>query len=134
MLTYLLPIFSAILCSVIEYYRIQSIKNNADNVNKFWTVTIMMVLFGVCLALSVNYYDDIMPDDVIAYFLYYIGCRGVIYDSIVSVLRGLRFDYVSSTTNSRIDAIFRKYGGFWGLKAFSFVTAIIGAILWHLRY
>lgn len=133
MLTFILPILSAIVCASIEYARIVSVKGQVDNVNKLWSVTIGVVFFVVSLALSVSYYDDIMPDDVLFYAIYYSGCRGLFYSPTLNALRGLRFDYFSDSTNSIIDSFFSKIGGFWASMVAYLIITIISGFIWLLR-
>ena len=134
MLTYLLPVFSASACAGIEWYRIHRLKGTADNVNKFWTINFAIYFFALCLMGSVNYYDEVGFFDVIWYGIYYIGIRGTIYDPLLNAFRGLRFDYFSTYTNSKIDRLAANYGAFYALRAISVLTAAIFGYLWHLRY
>jgi len=126
------PIISALLCAVIEYLRIKSTHGKVENVSKFWSVTIAFVFFGLCLALSVNYYDDIMPHHVLYYALYFVGCRGLFYDVLLNAFRGLPFDYFSDHTNSLTDNLSRNLGGFWALRGISLFLYIIFGYLWLL--
>ena len=133
MLTLILPVFAAIICAVIESIRIRFSYCDVDNINKLWTITIGVVLFVVCLALSVSYYDDIMPGDVLCYMLYYVGWRGMMYDVTLNLLRGLDFDYVSNTTNSIIDRMFVRKDTFFVLKFVYLLIVVIFGYLWQLR-
>jgi hypothetical protein len=132
MLTFILPVISAVICAGIEYFRIKAAHGKIDNVNKFWSVNIAFVFFGLCLALSVDYYDYILPHHVLFYALYFIGCRGLFYDVCLNLFRGLPFDYFSKTTNSLTDNLFRNLGGFWALRAVSLFTYLIFGYLWLL--
>jgi hypothetical protein len=134
MLTFILPVISAIVCSGIEYLRIKSVHGKVDNVNKLWSVTIGVVFFAVSLACSVSYYDDILPGHVFTYALYYAGCRGLIYDTFLNAFRGLPFDYFSDHTNSLVDKLSRNLGGFWALRLISLLVTIVFGYLWHMRY
>lgn len=133
MLTFFLPVGAAILCAIIESLRIFYSHGFVPNINKFWTVTIAIFLFGACLALSVDYYDDIMPDDVLWYALYYTGWRGLIYDMLLNYLRGLPLNYISATTNSIIDRIFVRGVHFLVPKFVYLIIVIIFGYLWRLR-
>ena len=132
MSSFILPIISAILCAVIEYLRIKSTHGKVANVSKFWSVTIALLFFGICLALSVDYYDNILPWHVLYYGFYSTGCRGLFYDMCLNAFRGLRLDYFSNHTNSRIDNYFRNLGGFWALRGISAFTSLIFGYLWQL--
>lgn len=129
MISLLLPIASALLCAIIEYVRIVW-SFGADNVNKLWTITIGVILFAVCLAISINYYDEIWPHHVAVYALYYACCRGVFYDAMLNILRGLPLDYKSSTTNSKIDKFTYKYS-FWLIKCVYLGISIATGYLWQ---
>jgi hypothetical protein len=133
MLTFILPIISAILCAVIEYIRIKVTHGKVANISKFWSVTIAFVFFGLCLALSVDYYDYILPHHVLFYGLYFVGCRGLIYDVVLNLLRGLKYNYISSTTNSIFDRIFVRRYTFFVLKIVFLLIMIIFGGLWQLR-
>jgi hypothetical protein len=126
------PIIAALLCALIEYLRIESVKGKVENVSKFWSVTIAFVFFGICLALSVDYYDYILPHHVLYYALYFIGCRGLFYDVLLNAFRGLPFDYFSDHTNSLTDNLSRNLGGFWALRGISLFLYIIFGYLWLL--
>ena len=133
MLTFILPILSAILCASIEYIRIISVHGEVDNVNKLWSVTIGVVFFAISLAGSVNHYDNIMPGHVLTYAIYYAGCRGLIYDPLLNAFRGLSFDYFSDHTNSKVDNLMRNLGGFWASRAISLLLMVIFGYIWHMR-
>jgi hypothetical protein len=133
MSTFILPIISAILCAVIEYIRIKVTHGKVANISKFWSVTIAFVFFGLCLALSVDYYDYILPHHVLFYGLYFVGCRGLIYDVVLNLLRGLKYNYISSTTNSIFDRIFVRRYTFFVLKIVFLIIMIIFGGLWQLR-
>ncbi len=129
MISLILPIAAALLCALIEYGRIIW-SFGVDNVNKLWSVTIGVIFFAVCLALSVNYYDEIWPHHVAVYALYYACCRGVFYDIALNLLRGLSIDYKSSTTNSKIDKFTYKYS-FWLIKSVYLGITIATGYLWQ---
>ena len=132
MLTLILPVCAAIICAFIEWLRIDSKHGKVANVSKFWSVTISFVFFGFSLALSIDYYDHILPHHVLFYGLYFAGCRGLFYDVCLNAFRGLRLDYFSNHTNSRTDIVFRNLGGFWALRAVSLITSLIFGYLWLL--
>lgn len=129
MISLALPISAALVCAFIEYARI-SMSQGLPNVNKLWTVTIGVIFFAVCLALSVNYYDEIWPHHVAVYALYYACCRGVVYDISLNLLRGLNIDYKSSTTNSKIDKFTYNYS-FWLIKSVYLGIGIVTGYLWQ---
>lgn len=132
MLTFILPVLSAILAAFIEWLRISSQHGKVANVSKFISVNIAVILFIVCLDLSVDYYSVVKPGDVLVYALYYIGCLGLFYDVCLNLFRDLPFDYFSKTTNSFTDNLSRNLGGFWVLRAVSLITFLIFGYLWLL--
>lgn len=131
MLTLILPILSAILAAFIEWLRIDSKHGLVANVGKFVSVNIAVILFIICLALSVDYYDDISPTDIAVYLIYYASCRGMLYDIILNTLRGLDIDYVSKTTNSIIDRLFVRKSTFWIIKFIYLILAALSATVWE---
>ena len=131
MLTFILPALSAILAAGIEWLRITATHGRVANVSKFISVNIAVVLFIVCLALSVNYYSEATPGAVLVYGLYYIGCRGLFYDVCLNGFRGLPFDYFSESTNSLIDNFSRNLGGFWALRLISVLFIVIFGFIWQ---
>jgi hypothetical protein len=133
MSSFILPVISAFLCAVIEYLRIKSTHGKVANISKFWSVTIAFVFFGLCLALSVDYYDYILPHHVLFYGLYFVGCRGMIYDVTLNLFRGLKYNYTSYSTNSIFDRIFVRYSTFFVLKIVFLLIMIIFGYLWQLR-
>jgi len=132
MLSLIYPILSTILAAFIEWLRIDTKWGKVANVSKFVSVNIAVILFIFCLALSVNYYSEINPGAVLCYALYYIGCRGLFYDPLLNVFRGLSFDYFSDHTNSRIDNLMQNLGGFWASRAISVLITTIFGYLWQL--
>lgn len=132
MLTFVYPVLSAILAAFIEWIRIASKQGKVANVSKFISVNIAVVLFILCLSLSIDYYDQVLPGHVLVYAIYYIGCRGLIYDVCLNTFRGLPFDYFSETTNSFTDNLSRKFGGFWALRAVSLLLGLIFGYIWLL--
>lgn len=129
MISLLIPIAAAIVAAVIEFIRIIAAWG-VPNVNKLWTYTIGGLLFGVCLSLSLDYYDDVWPHHVAVYALYYSCCRGLFYDITLNLLRGLPADYKSKTTNSKIDQFLYKYS-FWMTKAIYLIIAITSGYIWQ---
>lgn len=129
MISLLVPVAAALVAAAIEFGRILW-SWGAPNVNKLWTYTIGGILFGVCLALSIDYYDDVWPHHVAVYALYYSSCRGLFYDITLNLLRGLPIDYKSKTTNSKIDQFIYKYS-FWMTKVVYLIIAIITAYAWQ---
>ena len=132
MLTFILPALSAILAAFIEWLRIVATHGKVENVSKFVSVNIAVILFIVCLAFSVDYYSEVTPGDVLVYGLYYIGCRGLFYDVCLNAFIGLRFDYFSDHTNSLIDNFSRNLGGFWALRLISVLFIVLFGYLWQL--
>ena len=132
MLSLIYPILSTILCALIEWVRIKLSFGRVQNVSKFWSVTIALLFFGVCLALSVNYYDNILPWHVFYYGMYFAGCRGLFYDPLLNSFRGLSLTYFSTLTNSRVDRLAANLGGFWALRLISLFTSLIFGYLWQL--
>lgn len=132
MLTFIYPVLSAILAAFIEWIRIDRKHGNVTNIGKFVTVNIAVILFIFCLALSVNYYDSIGLGHVLCYALYYTGCRGLFYDPLLNLFRGLPLSYFSTYTNSRFDKLSANLGGFWASRCISLFTSLIFGYLWQL--
>ena len=129
-MTFIYCIFAAIISALIEALRIKLSKGKVDNINKLWTYTIGFCMFGVCLALSVGYYDEIWPLDVACYAIYFASVRGVVYDPLLNVLRGLSVGYTSKTTNSIIDRTVGNRVNFWVLRIIYLAFALISGIIW----
>jgi len=127
-MTLIYPILFAAICAVIEFIRIMK-SWGVPNVNKLWTVTIGAVFFGLSLALSIGYYDNILLYHVVIYAMYFAACRGIIYDILLNTLRGLPIGYKSKSTNSKIDQMLIKFD-FWLFKAFYLVLGILSGLLW----
>ena len=127
-MTLIYPIFAAVICAVIEFIRIMK-SWGLPNVNKLWTITIGVIFFAICLALSVTYYDDIRLYLLLIYAMYYAACRGVIYDILLNLFRGVGIGYKSSTTNSQLDQMLVRFD-FWLLKSFYLVLCILSGLLW----
>lgn len=126
-LTLIYPSIAAVIATVIEYLRIRSVHGEVLNVNKIWSITIGGALFGACMALSVNYYDDISPADALWYALFYSCSRGFVYNPLLNLFRGLPVNYMSSTTNSKIDRLFRS---FWLKQSLYLIGMTIFGYLW----
>lgn len=128
-MTLIYPILFAAVCAVIEAARIRSTYGKVANINKLWTITIAILFFGVSLLLSVDYYDNILPYHIVIYGIYFACCRGVVYDILLNILRGLRADYKSESTNSKIDQMLDSFD-FWLMKAFYITLGILMGVLW----
>jgi hypothetical protein len=129
-MTLIYPIFASLITVVIEAIRIYLSKGFTANINKLWTYTIGVLFFGVCLALSVGYYDEIWPLDVMCYMVYFASVRGVLYDPLLNVLRGLSVDYTSKTTNSIIDRAVGNRVNFLVLRIIYLGIALISGFIW----
>jgi hypothetical protein len=129
-MTLIYPIFATIISAIIEAIRINLSKGKVYNINKLWTYTIGFCMLGACLALSVDYYDEIWPQDVFCYIIYFAFVRGVIYDPLLNMLRGLKIDYISKTTNSIIDKAVGNRVNFWVLRIIYLVIALISGFVW----
>jgi hypothetical protein len=132
--TFIAPLLSAFVCATIESIRINSSYGKVLNINKLWTVVIAVVLFVVCIDLSVNFYDDLLPHHVLVYAVYYMACRGIIYDVWLNILRGLDIDYTSKTTNSKVDRFLNEYLSFWEIRLFYGIIALSFGFLWQLLF
>lgn len=130
-LDYLYPLLFAALCAVIEALRIRISYGRVRNVNKLWTYTIGFLSFGVCLALTLNYYEDAPFFKVMIYGFYFVYCRGVVYDIVLNWLRGLPVDYKSKSTNSIIDTYVNI--NFYLMRLIYLVLCFIAALI-HLNY
>ncbi len=129
-MTLIYPIFAAIISALIEGLRINLSKGYVENINKLWTYTIGFCMFGFCLGLSVDYYDEILPLDVLCYIIYFASVRGVIYDPLLNILRGLSVSYTSKSTNSIIDRVVGNRVNFWVLRIIYFVISLLSGIVW----
>jgi len=129
-MTFIYCIFAAIISALIEALRIKLSKGKVDNINKLWTYTIGFCMFGVCLALSVGYYDEIWPLDVMCYMIHFASVRGVIYDPLLNLLRGLSVGYTSKSTNSIIDRAVGNRVNFWVLRIIYLAIALISGFIW----
>jgi hypothetical protein len=129
-MTLIYPICAVIISALIEGLRINLSKGRVYNINKFWTYTIGFCMFGACLAFSLDYYDEVWPQDVMCYMIYFASARGVIYDPLLNVLRGLSVDYKSKTTNSIIDRKIGNRVNFWVLRIIYLAIAVISGIIW----
>jgi hypothetical protein len=108
-MTFLYPFFANILASFIDYLRIKLSFGKVQNVDKFWTISIAIVFFALCLDLSFSYYDEISPLKVLVYLIYFSFVRLLIYSPILNLLRGLPILYRSKTTNSKVDQFLNNY-------------------------
>lgn len=120
-LFYFLPFIAAIILAFIEAYRIRR-NLGIPNIDKRWTYFYMFIAYVFCIILSVGYHDNFSFLKAGVYLLYYAGVRGLIYNPLLNLLRGLKFDYYSKTTNSIIDQLF---GSFWRVFFVSLFTWII---------
>jgi hypothetical protein len=134
MMTFLLPVLSAAVCAGIDALRIKLSYGKVANINKIWTYTFGILFYGLCLALSVNYYDHVTIFAAAFYGIYFIGCRGVFYDPLLNGLRGLPIDYISSNTNSILDQIFYAKVNFYDLRILYFIITLIGGFGWQQLY
>lgn len=130
-LDYLYPIFAAIITAIIEAVRIYLSRGGVFNVNKLWTYTIGFLAFGVCLALTLDYFQDAPFFKVMFYGIYFASCRGLIYDIVLNTLRGLPVDYKSKSTNSIIDSNMNI--NFYLLRLIYLVLGFVSALI-HLNY
>jgi len=108
-MTLLYPLYATIICAFVDYLRIKLSFGKVENVDKFWTISIGIISFTICLDLSFLYTDELTPLMVLVYLLYYVSLRLTFYSPILNILRGLDIFYRSSTTNSRIDQLLNKY-------------------------
>lgn len=129
-MTLIYCIFAAIISALIEALRIKLSKSEVVNISKLWTYTIGFCMFGICLALSIDYYDEIYPLEVACYAIYFASVRGVIYDPLLNVLRGLSVDYTSKSTNSIIDRTIGSKINFWMLRGIYLLISFIFGFIW----
>lgn len=113
---------AAIICVLIEAWRIKRVKGEVVNINKMVTYTIAFFLFGVVLALLGQ--DNFWL--VLLIGLNYMSVRGLLYSPVLNLLRGKVISYESTTTNSILDKIEAKIFGqtlskvnsFWKTRIF----------------
>lgn len=108
-MTLVYPLLATMLCAFIDFIRIKLSFGKIQNVDKFWTISIAIFLFTVCLDLSFTYSDEITPLMVLVYLIYYLFLRLTFYSPLLNVLRGLDVFYRSTSTNSKIDQLLIKY-------------------------
>ncbi len=117
-----LAIITAVFLSAfIEGIRIEGVKGKVFNVKKWVSVLIGAALFGVVLLIfGLNKWYFILPEML---FL-----RATLYDPVLNRLRGLKWDYVSTSTNSLLDRLEAKIGlhfvaqrVFYGLLSLTFI-------------
>jgi uncharacterized membrane protein (DUF2068 family) len=131
----LYPIISAIVCALIDSIRIRVSHGRLINIGKTITFIVGAILYGVSLALSVDYYDEIGLWHVLIFGIYYASIRGIIYDPVLNVLRGLNISYKSKTTNSQIDIIVGSRISFWGLRfVYTLFSIPSGILCYYLFY
>src|SRR5688572_16619320 len=91
-------IIAVILSAFIEGIRIEGVKGKVFNVKKWVSVLIGAGLFGVVLLIfGLNKWYFILPEML---FL-----RATLYDPVLNRLRGLKWDYISTSTNSWLDRL-----------------------------
>jgi steroid 5-alpha reductase family enzyme len=130
--TLLFPVLATILCAIIDFLRIKFSYGKVENIDKFWTISIGVILFTVCLDLSFVYTDELSPLMVLVYLLYYLSVRLTFYSPLLNVLRGLDIFYRSTTTNSRIDQLLNKYNITpLAVMVIGFVLTFIFAFIWQ---
>lgn len=124
------PILSAVIAALIESVRIGLSKGSVTNINKSVTYFIGLSLFLTCLDLSTNYYYELSFIQVVCYLVYFAAVRGVIYDPLLNVLRGLPVDYKSKSTNSVIDILIGNRVNFFLFRFIYLAISIIFGIIW----
>ncbi len=98
----MVSVIGVILTVFIEWLRIKAVKGKVQNINKLITYTI-----GLCCFLICSVFDKLSGVEYLLYAFYFACVRGVIYDPLLNVLRGLRWDYKSATTNSKLDKLLK---------------------------
>lgn len=96
-------ILAVLVATVIEWRRIKAVKGRWFNVPKWVTVMIAIslnaIVFWIC---GIDDWYFIIGEMIFV--------RGAIYDPLLNRLRGLKWDYVSQSTNSWLDQLERKIG------------------------
>lgn len=129
-MTLIYPIIAAVLSALLEGVRIKMSHGKVANINKMVTYSVGAILFAVCIDLSTDYYDNILPHHVLCYLIYFAAVRGVVYDPLLNRLRGLPIDYKSASTNSIIDRLIGNRVNFLLLRLFYFAISIIFGFIW----
>ncbi len=96
-------ITAVILSAFIEGIRIEGVKGKVFNVKKWVSVLIGAALYLLILEIfGYTRWYFILPEML---FL-----RATLYDPVLNRLRGLKWDYVSISTNSLLDRLEAKIG------------------------
>ena len=111
-------IAAVFLSALVESWRIKAVKGRWVNVPKWVTNSIGAALFGVILFVfnKIDFQRE-WPFILLKTEWYYIipdmfFLRAALYDPFLNELRGLKWDYISISTNSwldRIEANFKAY-------------------------
>jgi hypothetical protein len=123
-----LAIITAVFLSAfIEGIRIEGVKGKVFNVKKWVSVLIGAALFGVVLLIfGLNKWYFILPEML---FL-----RATLYDPVLNRLRGLKWAYVSTSTNSWLDRLEAKIGlHFVAQRVLYGIISTILILLYELR-
>ena len=120
-------ITAVILSAFIEGIRIEGVKGKVFNVKKWVSVLIGAALFGVVLLIfGLNKLYFILPEMI---FL-----RATLYDPVLNRLRGLKWDYVSTSTNSWLDRLEAKIGlHFVAQRVLYGIISLVLILLYELR-
>lgn len=94
----LLYLLYLILSTYVESIRIKNSWGIKKNINKF--ITFLIGIFGPVLILI---FFDMNLFKIIVFLISCIMIRGILYDPFLNYFRGLKIDYQSSTTNSKVD-------------------------------
>lgn len=118
-------ISAVFLSAFIESLRIKAVKGRWLNVPKWVTMAIGAALFAVVLWIfGFKQWYFIIPEMIFS--------RAALYDPILNRLRGLKWDYVSVSTNSWLDKLEAKIGLHFASQRILYgVLAIIFLILYQ---
>lgn len=123
-----------LLAVLIEAWRIKRVKGKVANINKKVTRGIAFFggLFSLILHYAPDYYYTPNPFEVLFFSGIYVGTRGVFYDPVLNLLRGLKIGYTSEKTNSKVDRVEEHKWklSFWQQRLLYFILLTGSLLLW----
>lgn len=129
-------ILATFVCALFDALRIKAVKGEVVNINKKYTVLFgaLSCVVGVLLYCThpyTSFIDFIVK--VLVFGLLFVSVRGVFYDPILNKMRGLKINYESETTNSKIDHIeINAKLGFWTQRSIYLLASIVFYLIFKL--
>lgn len=123
-------ILSAIVCALIDWYRIKSVHGEVENISKSWTVflggLICFIGYGIFHKDPQFFIDFIIQ--LLLFCLLFASIRGSLYDISLNVFRKRKIDYESTKTNSKFDKKEQKWKlSFWQQRA---IYSCLSVLFW----